>query len=615
MFIGLTTALGRGPAGFTRTTNLTTTTGDGTRVAFDLYLPAVPNAHRGAVVLGHGVMVNKEVMRLLASELANAGFVAAALDFRGHGRSGGNFNSVAERIVGGVDASSLERATDLLDLTALAAEVAAVKQYLAARPDVNASNLGYVGYSMGGGAGFAALQQDGDFRAMVGVAPVPDYRRVNYTRPANLLVILGRWDEAIELDLVLRVMENKTGVPAATIGKALGGSRAWEFGGGSFADGTAARLYVDPWAEHFLAAWDWDFVRETRDWMLRALGWRGGDAFEPLSLAGSAYAWLVPLAFFQVASGVVAFFCVLGPAVEGLVGRADDARERRAGGGEGEDAEGAETGDGEREARPPLLEDVIESADLRGALPRVLGFVALLSFPLMLLAAPLFLAPLVVAAFNLALLLGPSLATLLALRHEARRVDPTVGVRQLLGRRVRTVDARSVAAGLVMGAAFYALLELSVGQFFSLWPAREKWAWVPLYFTVTAFAYSNFVAYFQGLVQEKVEATGSASPRGGRPLPRASLRAGLINYAFTQGFALYVLLLPSALLGNFFLAMFLIPLAPMLLASAAISTTCYARTRNSLVPVLAQSGFVCLMFVTLSMPVNVVALLVAATSA
>ena len=129
------------PAGMTRSYNNFTTTIDGVRICYDVFEPkSDTSSDKSAVIIGHGVMVNKNFLRLIALDLAEQGFVVAALDFRGHGRSGGN-----------------------LDRGKITDDILAVKNVLANRGDINMSNLGYLGYSMGGGAGFALLDTDGDF--------------------------------------------------------------------------------------------------------------------------------------------------------------------------------------------------------------------------------------------------------------------------------------------------------------------------------------------------------------------------------------------------------------------------------------------------------------------
>ena len=274
MFIGGLIGVRSTPLSVDKQFNKFVTTSDGVKICYDVFEPRnTESSNKKAVILGHGVMVNKEVMRMIALELAKHNFVAVSFDFRGHGRSGGDFNFIAEDF--DLDAIDHESGVSTSGFTSdekLARDIAAVKEYyLGARGDIDMSDIGYVGYSMGGGAGFYACSQDNDFGAMVGLCPSPVYDYVNITHPNNLCVLHSKYDEAIDYGSIVRVMENKTGVAAEQIAANITEDPVWEFDEGSFTDGSAARLYYNKYQEHFLAGWDAQYIRETRNWMLRAL--------------------------------------------------------------------------------------------------------------------------------------------------------------------------------------------------------------------------------------------------------------------------------------------------------------------------------------------------------
>ncbi len=115
-------------------------------------------------------MVNKAVMSLLAINLAEEGFVAVTFDFRSHGWSLGDFNGVAEPIKDAIVNMFLNHEpianmtqiiggafTNVSIFLPLLNDLRAIKTYLAGRGNINMTNLGYVGYSMGGGVGFMQL--------------------------------------------------------------------------------------------------------------------------------------------------------------------------------------------------------------------------------------------------------------------------------------------------------------------------------------------------------------------------------------------------------------------------------------------------------------------------
>jgi non-heme chloroperoxidase len=61
---------------------------DGAELAYRSYAPRRGTALRGSVVLVHGSSASSNSMHVIAKALSNAGYVAYALDIRGHGASG-----------------------------------------------------------------------------------------------------------------------------------------------------------------------------------------------------------------------------------------------------------------------------------------------------------------------------------------------------------------------------------------------------------------------------------------------------------------------------------------------------------------------------------------------
>ncbi len=566
-FVALVTILGMlfivGTVGFyftplevRRTYNLTTTTADGLSITYDVFESNMKqDGVKKAVILGHGIMVNKEVMKLTAIELARQGFVAVCLNFRGHGLSDGDFSAVTDTL--DLNPQAAHDIASAVSFGALALDIQAVKEnYLAAREDINMTHLGYVGYSMGGGAGFAALENDTDFVAMVGMAPVPDYLRVNTTCPRNLCIVIGKYDQAIPIGDVYKVMENKTGVDRSEITNELMNARAWEFEGGSFADGTAARLYVDPLGEHFLSGWNPNLVRETRDWMVRAL-----KEEIPRSITTS-YAMLMTNLVIQLIGGIGLFFLLAGRLLTKFAVKPDRTVFPR-----------------------EILERETPSSLTRG----ITVWAILLALPCMVFVIPLYFAPLVITAFNLMFLLGPSFAIMFFLLHLGKENE--FGVKQIYSSAGKSTGKRNIVLGLGLGVIFWGILEISIGQIFSLLPGLSKWPWVPLYFVATFFAFFNFILFYQPLLQEKIQASGWA---------QANLKAGIINYLMVLSMGVFILLPPCLILQNYFIWMYIWVVLLMLLASTGIGTMFYSKTKDPILAVLTMSVFICLMFCTLS---------------
>ena len=77
------------PISVKATYNKTVQTSDGVTISFNVFEPKTGGANKKAIILGHGVMSNKEMLKGYAIDLAAAGFVAIPFDFRGHGQSTG----------------------------------------------------------------------------------------------------------------------------------------------------------------------------------------------------------------------------------------------------------------------------------------------------------------------------------------------------------------------------------------------------------------------------------------------------------------------------------------------------------------------------------------------
>ena len=77
------------PTNIIRTSHLTTTE-DGVIISYNIYRPVILSASTPVVVMGHGIIVNKEMMSNFAVELAHEGLIVASIDWRGHGQSTGD---------------------------------------------------------------------------------------------------------------------------------------------------------------------------------------------------------------------------------------------------------------------------------------------------------------------------------------------------------------------------------------------------------------------------------------------------------------------------------------------------------------------------------------------
>ena len=122
---------------------------DGVALAGTLYLPdaAPPAGGWPAVMLFHGLgQTRANVASIAESFLANQGYAVLAYDARGHGASGGLV--------------SLDGPREMADLRA-------AFQWLKARTDVSDTQIGAMGFSLGGGAVLRAAVEGVPFKAIV----------------------------------------------------------------------------------------------------------------------------------------------------------------------------------------------------------------------------------------------------------------------------------------------------------------------------------------------------------------------------------------------------------------------------------------------------------------
>ncbi len=131
-------------------------TDDGVAIVGSLYLPARSGP---AVILLHALGRTREDWQPVAARLADAGFVALAIDLRGHGASG-----------------PLPERTSLDDLTRMVADVKAARAFLATRREVAPNRIGIAGASIGANLAILFAAGDPTVRSLALLSPGIDYR-------------------------------------------------------------------------------------------------------------------------------------------------------------------------------------------------------------------------------------------------------------------------------------------------------------------------------------------------------------------------------------------------------------------------------------------------------
>lgn len=129
---------------------------DGVTLLGTLYLPARPGP---AVILLHMQTRSREDWQALGARLAESGFAALAIDFRGHGAS-----------------DPPPAGTGGPDMSRWVLDVKAARSYLAARSDVVQGRVGLIGASIGANVAILFAPGDPSVRSLALLSAGLDYR-------------------------------------------------------------------------------------------------------------------------------------------------------------------------------------------------------------------------------------------------------------------------------------------------------------------------------------------------------------------------------------------------------------------------------------------------------
>jgi dienelactone hydrolase len=155
-------------------------TADGVTIAASLYEPSYRPAP--AVVLLHMLTRNRRDWDQVGARLASEGFVALAIDLRGHGESS--------------PAPSDEAAAP----TAMLQDVTAALLFLGGTPDVRHDRIGLLGASLGANLALVAAAAQPSIKTIALLSPTLDYRGLRIEQsarkyaPRPLLLVTSRED-------------------------------------------------------------------------------------------------------------------------------------------------------------------------------------------------------------------------------------------------------------------------------------------------------------------------------------------------------------------------------------------------------------------------------------
>ena len=517
------------PLGIKSTYSKTVKTSDGVTISFNVFEPKNGGANKKAIILGHGVMCNKEMLKDYAIEFAAAGFVAIPFDFRGHGQSTGDHRSGS-----------------------LINDIQAIISYLESRPDIDTSNLGYLGYSMGG-VGIQVVNESTDFKCFIGAATwfPKNIRKGNSTAPLNILMILGRNDELLTPEDLKEGLSDYTGILAND----LDVNKLY----GSFQNGNASMIYLDDLSNHAIGCWDPDFIREARDFLI--------SSFPDVKPVDENFFTNIRLfiLILQLFGGFGFFFLIVDPLSKLILKKKEEEVFKL---------------ELENDSIITIGGKTIASSLVFG-LPGILIFI-----PILLV---LYLA---IAGFMSALLFGQAFGILILLWRIGKKRN--VGLIETIKKPFKTSRSnliRQFLLGVVLAVIFALIIYLSGGlNYIGMIPSLLKLAWVPLFFIINFIIFMIYGLMFHGILQNKFE-------KGLKPLIKVSFT--IFGIFFLYFFT--ILFIFGLITGSFFYFGNFVPLAiPLFLLNAFLSTLIYEKSGNIIAGALVNTLFFTLFICTIS---------------
>ena len=521
MFILGTFLIFTTPSSINITYNKTTKTKDGETISFNVFEPNNGKKEKPAIIIGHGFMANKEMLKEYAIELATAGFVAITFDFRGHGQSSGGLNR-----------------------NLLINDVKAIKKYLENRADIDIEKLGYIGYSMGGYPGNKIVKDDTDFKCFIGIGTslsIDDDDCVN--RTLNILMILAKYDQAFDLKSSKKQIADRLDMDEddVQVNKLYG----------SFEDGDATKLYLDDNSDHFLTAYDQDFIREARDWVINTF-----SNVDPVdqNFFANLRALILML---QLIGGIGFFFLIIEPLSNSILKNNKQRSSEKE----------ILLNDSKEES---ILVNQLEKEIIRNISLKTIIYSLLLAIPGMILFISFFLfLPLSTAGFALMLLYGQVFGVFVLLWRTCKK-RKTSFLEFLKSPFIETEQniMKLIILGFGLAIILYFILYLSIGlNYLGLVPSLfNKIVWIPIYFLMAFLMYFIFSLLFQEILQKKIAIKTNHI-----------LKASFLGYGLQMVYFITYILLICLLFGSFFLIQFLYFAVPMILLSNLISAILYQK--------------------------------------
>ena len=436
------------PLSVKSTYGLSTQTSDGVTISFNVFEPLDGGLNKPAFIIGHGSMVNKEMVKGYALELAAAGFVAVPFDFRGHGQSTtGDSNLTINDVI-------------------------AIKEYLQTRGDIEMNSLGYIGYSMGG-LGQELIHNDTAFKCFIGIGTwlYLDLRRGNSTNPLNVLMIQALFDEAVELPYLKESLATRVGIPISNVDS----NKLY----GSFQQGNATMIYLDDNSNHLTVAWDEDFIREARDWAI--------NSFDIDVVDETFYVNVRALILLVQVIGGIGFFLLIVDPLSNLILQSKNEREN---------------GEEIKRYKIDASDYSIKNLSVKSML-----YSLLLGIPGLIIFIPILLIlPLAIPGFVVALLFGQAFGLMVLLWRIGKKDN--LSFKDILKEPFngRNRFLRQLALGAILATILYLISYLSIGlNYLGLFPSLTKIWTVPIYFVLSFFVILILNLMTQVIIQNRFD--------------------------------------------------------------------------------------------------------------
>jgi pimeloyl-ACP methyl ester carboxylesterase len=211
-----------------------------------------------AVVVAHGFSGSRQIMYAFGYTLAHNGYLAALLDFPGHGRN----------------STPMASQGHTRDVTQLTDALSRVVDYVRTRDDVIPNQVAVLGHSMGTGVVITYGKEHPDAGATIALSAI--MTDVTPSLPPNLLLLTGALEFGNLKQAAQEALRNGGGDKAGVLY-------------GDFADGTARRLEFVPRTEHVSILFSRQALAQCVDWLNAAFG-HGSSGW-----TGTAIGWVLVL--------------------------------------------------------------------------------------------------------------------------------------------------------------------------------------------------------------------------------------------------------------------------------------------------------------------------------